>query len=495
MNTMTDRLVSYDPRTGQPIGEVSVTPVEEMASVAERSRKAFDQWSGLTFDQRKHHLRDLKKTILARGEEIAEVVSSETGKPIEDAYPLDVLTALSVVDHYSRRAHKYLEPRKASTWPYISTRAWTVFEPRGVAGVISPWNYPFFLSMIPVATALAAGCSVILKPSEKTPLTGRHIGEIAEAAGLPPDLVQVVQGQGQVGQALIDEVDIVAFIGSTVVGKKVAEAAARRLIPAVLELGGKDPMLVLEDANLHQAARASVWSAMLNAGQTCVSVERVYVVDAVYDRFMDELATAMSGVESGTGTRRDIGPLIDSNQFQLVRTHIDDALAKGARLVHGGDQVEASGGYYLEPTVLADVDHTMSVMQEETFGPVMAVMRVPDEATAVAMANDTRFGLHAMVWSGNGDRARRVASSLKSGTVAINDAAVNFVMPTVPFGGTGESGLGVALGPEGIRAYCVAKGVTTARFRRPTTAILGARFPRRRGLGYWKALGRSLYRW
>jgi acyl-CoA reductase-like NAD-dependent aldehyde dehydrogenase len=492
---MTDRLVSYDPRTRQPVGEVAVTSPAEMPAAVERSRKAFEVWSALPFSERKRLLIAFKKTVLARGEEIAEVVSAETGKPVVDAYPLDVLTALSVIDHYARKAHKYLRPRRAGTWPYISTKAWTTYQPRGVAGVISPWNYPFFLSMIPAVTALAAGCSVVLKPSEKTPLTGQLIGDLATSAGLPPDLVQVVQGEGDVGQAVVENVDVVAFIGSTAVGRKVAETAARRLIPAILELGGNDPIVVLEDANLRQAARAAVWSGMLNGGQTCVSVERVYVVDQVHDRFMEELGTAMKGVQVGGDSSRDIGPMIDRRQAEMVTGLVDDAVAHGARVIHGGRSVESEGGYYYEPTILADVEHAMPIMQDETFGPVLAVVRVPDEETAIGLANDSRFGLHATVWSKDRDRASRVASRLRSGTVAINDAAVNFVMPTLPFGGIGESGVGVAFGAEGIRSYCVAQGVTAARFRIPTTAILGARFPRRRGLAYWKTLARALFRW
>lgn len=492
---MTDRLVSHDPRTGQPVGDVARTPAAEVASVVERSRKAFHVWSGLSFDDRKDHLLRFKRLILDRGEEIARTVSVETGKAIVDSYPLDVITTLNTLDHYARNAKRYLEPRKAKTWPYVSTKAWTLFQPRGVAGVISPWNYPFFLSMIPTATALAAGCSVVLKPSEKTPLTGQLLGELAAESGLPPDLVQVVQGEADVGEAIIENVDVVAFIGSTAVGRKVAESAARRLIPAILELGGKDPIVVLDDANLRQAARAAVWSGMLNAGQTCVSVERVYVLDSVYDDFMVELADAVNGVDAASDTKRDIGPLIDQGQFEKVSRQVDDAVANGASVLHGGKPVHGNGGYYMAPTVLTGVDHSMSIMQEETFGPVISVMRVPDEDTAVSLANDTRYGLHATVWSKNRSRAARVASRIDSGTVAINDAAMNFVMPTLPFGGANDSGLGVAFGPEGIRAYCTAKGITAARFGVPTTAILGARFPRRRSLTYWKALARALFRW
>lgn len=492
---MAERLVSYDPRNLQPVGDVETTSPGEIQGIVERSRKAFRTWSALGFDERKQHLLTFKRTILARGEEVAEMVSRETGKPTSDAYPFDVLTSLNLIDHYARNARKYLKPRKAGTWPYVSTQGWVQYEPRGVAGVISPWNYPFFLSIIPTVSALAAGCSVILKPSERTPLTGQLLGELAEEAGLPTDLIQVVQGGGEVGAALVDHVDIIAFTGSSAVGRKVAEAAARRLIPAVLELGGKDPLIVLEDADLRQAARAAVWGGMVNAGQTCTSTERIYVVDAVHDEFMVELDKALEGVSAATGDRKDIGPLIDDRQYEHVRRQIDEAVAAGARLLRGGRTLEGPGGHYIEPTVLTDVDNSMPIMQDETFGPVIAVTRVPDEDTAVELANDTRYGLHATVWSKNRARAARIASRLRSGTVAINDTAVNFVMTTMPFGGVGESGLGSAFGEEGIRSYCIAKGITRARTPLPTTALLGVRFPRRRGMAYWKGLARALFRW
>lgn len=493
--SMTARLTSFDPRNLEVVGDVPVTPIDEVAAVVERSRKAFEVWSSIPPSGRKELLKSFKRVVLDRGEEIARVVAAETGKPVADAYAFDVLTSLTLMDHYVRKAEKYLKPRRASTWPYISTRAWTEYHPRGVAGVISPWNYPFFLSMIPLFTALSAGCSVVLKPSEKSPLTGDLIPELAAAAGLPPDLVQVVHGEGEVGAALVEEVDVIAFTGSTAVGRKVAEAAGRRLIPAILELGGKDPILVLDDADLRKTARAAAWSGMLNAGQTCVSVERVYVVDSVYDRFMAELHRSVDEITVATDCHRDIGPLIDRTQFEIIESQVADALAGGARAVKGGSGPEGVEGNYFRPTLLVDVNHEMSIMREETFGPVLSVMRVPDQETALEMANDTSYGLHASIWGRDRTRLTDLASRIRSGTVAINDVAINFIMPTLPFGGMGDSGLGVAFGAEGIRSFCHAKGITASRLPIPTSELLGARLPRRRGLRYWKALGRLLFRW
>lgn len=491
-----EKLVSHDPRTMEPVGEVALTPVEEVPAVMERSRKAQQGWATLTHEQRRRHLKHYKKVILDRGEKIAALVSSETGKPLVDAYSTDVLTSLSVMDHYVRRAERYLKERHASSWPFLSTKGWTEYHPRGVAAVISPWNYPFFLPMIPIATALSAGCSVVLKPSEITPLTGQLIADLATDSGLPPDLIQVIHGAGDVGSALIDSgPDVIAFTGSTRVGKLVAEQAARALTPVVLELGGNDAMAVLDDADLAEAARGAVWGGMINAGQTCVAVERLYVVDSVYDRFLSELELNFDTVASASDDRHEIGPIIHEPQVEVIERHVADAVSKGARVLRGGRRMEGTGGIYYEPTLMVDVDHTMVIMQEETFGPVLPVARVPDEATALAMVNDTRFGLHGSVWTRDKKRGERFASSFKSGTVAINDVAVNFIVPGISFGGIGESGSGVNFGPDGIRAFCYPKSITSSRLPRATLSLLGARFPRRRGMGYWKTLAKALFRW
>jgi acyl-CoA reductase-like NAD-dependent aldehyde dehydrogenase len=493
---MTEMLTSHDPRTGEPVGEVPITPPEEVPAVVERSRKAFADWSALSHRERRAHLKEFKKLVLAEGQRIAEMVRAEAGKPLIEAYSLDVVTALTVMDYYIRKAEKLLRPRKGGSWPFVSTGGWTEYHPRGVAGVITPWNYPFFLTMIPTITALSAGCTVVLKPSEVTPLTGQLLVDLADQAGLPPDVIQVVHGDGRTGAALAEsEVDVISFTGSTKVGKLVAAEAAKRLTPVVLELGGNDAMVVLEDADLRQTARAAVWGGMVNAGQTCIAVERLYVVDSVYDEFLTELTKAFDGVAIATEDKRDIGPIIHSPQLDVIEAHVRDAIDKGARAVRGGKRAETEAGIYYEPTLLVDVDHTMDIVKDETFGPVIPVMRVSDEADALRLANDTRFGLHGSVWSGNRRRAERFASRMKSGTVAVNDVGINFVVPTVSFGGIGDSGYGSNFGEDGIRTtYCYAKSITKARLPMPTSRILGAWHPRR-GLRYWKALARTLFRW
>ena len=493
---MTDMLTSYDPRTELPVGEVPITSPEEVAAVVERSRKAFAEWKSLSGKERQTILKRYKHVVLAESDRIAEVVRSETGKPLVEAYSTDVVTALTVMDYYIRNAERLLRPRRGRSWPFITTKGWTEYHPRGVAGIISPWNYPFFLAMIPVITALSAGCSVVLKPSEITPLTGQLFADLADQAGLPPDLLQVIHGDGATGAALAESpVDVVSFTGSTKVGKLVAAETAKRLTPLILELGGNDAMVVLEDADLKQTARAAVWGAMLNAGQACISVERLYVVDSVFDEFLQEVEGAFDRVAVATDDKREIGPIINPPQLDIIEAHVADAVGKGARVLRGGKRALTDSGIYYEPTLLVDVDHSMEIVQDETFGPVLPVIRVADENAALTMANDTRFGLHGSVWSRNQGRAARFASRMKSGTVAVNDVAVNFIVPTVSFGGIGDSGYGSNFGEDGIRTtFCYPKSITAARTKWPTLRILGAWHPRR-GMGFWRAIAKLLYRW
>jgi acyl-CoA reductase-like NAD-dependent aldehyde dehydrogenase len=329
-----------------------------------------------------------------------------------------------------------------------------------------------------------------------TPLAGQLLADLAVEAGLPDGVLQVIHGDGETGAALAEsEVDVIAFTGSTRVGKLVAAEAAKRLTPIILELGGNDAMVVLDDADVKQATQAALWGGMVNAGQICVAVERLYVVDSVYDQFLGELEKAFDRVAVATEDKRDIGPIINPPQLAIIESHLRDAVEKGARVLRGGKRAETETGIYFEPTLMVDVDHNMEIVKDETFGPVLPVIRVPDEQTALRLANDTRFGLHGSVWSGNRRRAEGFASRMKSGTVAINDVGINFVVPTVSFGGIGDSGYGSNFGEDGIRTtYCYAKSITKARLPIATGKLLGAWHPRR-GIGFWKALARVLFRW
>jgi acyl-CoA reductase-like NAD-dependent aldehyde dehydrogenase len=454
------------------------------------AREAFLTWSALGAAERSVGLRALRRTVSRRADRIAEVVCRETGKPRVDAVLAEAMHAAAHADWLARHASAALARRKVSPWPLYSKAAWVEYQPRGVAAVIAPWNYPFLLPFLATATALAAGCAVVLKPSEVAPASGELVAELVAAAGLPDGLVQVLHGGPDAGAALVSAgVDVVAVTGSPSTGRQVAALAAERLTPVILELGGKDPMLVLDDADPGRAARAAVWGACFNAGQSCVAVERVYAVDEVYDRFVAELDRAFDGVRAGGGGSRDIGPIIHAPQLDVIEGQVKEAVALGATLRRGGRR-SGEGGRFFEPTLLTEVDHGMSVMREETFGPVLPVMRVPDEATAIRLANDSRFGLHASVWTADAERARRVAGRLRAGAVAINDCLVNYAMPGLEFGGVGDSGYGRQGGVEGLRAYCFTRSITWSRMT-PRRELQW--FPRRLGAGTWKRAIRLLY--
>jgi acyl-CoA reductase-like NAD-dependent aldehyde dehydrogenase len=459
------------------------------AAVA-RAREASTAWGALSPSEREPALRALRRTISRRADRIADVVCRETGKPRVDAVLAEAMHAAAHVDWLARHAARALAPRKVSPWPLYSKAAWVEYQPRGVAAVVAPWNYPFLLPFLATASALAAGCTVVLKPSEVAPASGELVAELVAEAGLLDGVVQVLHGGPAVGAALVHAgVDVVAVTGSSATGRRVAALAAQRLVPVIMELGGKDPMIVLEDADLGRAARGAVWGACFNAGQSCVAVERVYVVDEVHDRFVGELERAFEGVRAGGGGARDIGPIIHPPQLEVIERQVGDAVAGGATLRRGGHRT-GEGGRWFEPTLLTEVDHGMAVMREETFGPVLPVMRVPDEAAAVRLANDSPFGLQASVWTADAPRARRVASSLRAGAVAINDCLVNYAMPGLEFGGVGDSGYGRQGGVDGLRAYCWSKSVTLSRLT-PRRELQW--FPRRLGPRTWKRALRLLY--
>jgi acyl-CoA reductase-like NAD-dependent aldehyde dehydrogenase len=329
------------------------------------------------------------------------------------------------------------------------------YRPVGLVGVIGPWNYPLTNSFGDCIPALAAGNAVILKPSHVTPLTSLLMAEGMREAGLPEGLLQIAVGRGDVGAALIDEADMVMFTGSTETGRKIMERAARTLTPVSLELGGKDPMIVLADADLERAANAAVYYSMQNGGQTCISIERAYVEAPVYDQFVtrvaDKVRALRQGPPGGPGSV-DVGAITHPPQLDIVRRHVEEARAAGARVVAGGNASETRGRYF-EPTVLADVDQAMSCIAEETFGPTLPIVRVSDEDEAVRLANDSRYGLAASVWTKDIARGEAIAGRLESGAVCVNDAQLNYLVLELPMGGWKESGLGVRHGAAGIRKY------------------------------------------
>lgn len=494
MNDPAARTITItNPITGEEVGTVAAVDPAEVAAVVGKSREAFATWGVIAPRDRKPYLRAFTRTLLHNMDRVADVLVTETGKHRGDALA-EVTAALTAMDYVARTVHKALRPKKGGAWPFPMTRGWTEYHPMGVAGVISPWNYPFYLPMLSVIQALGAGCTVVLKPSEVAPHSGAIIADLALEAGLPDGVVTVIHGYGDTGAALVEAADVIAFTGSSETGKLIAAEAVSTLKPLILELGGNDAMIVLEDADIRDAARAATTFATFNAGQTCVGVERVYVVDEVYDEFLHEATKAMTRLNAGRRNAADIGPMIDRRQIDIVESHVRDAVSKGATVAFGGNRIETAHAVYYEPTIVLDVDHTMDLMREETFGPVLPIMRVPDEVTALHLANDSRYGLHGSVWTKDKRRGERIASRMRTGTVAINDHLVNFFYPSIKLGGIGDSGIGGVMGEDGIRAFCVHKSITEARFT-PTTKLMGAWLPRKVGPRYWKLLSRALFGW
>ncbi len=457
-----------DPATGATVARVAVVEPDAVAELVARARRAQPGWEALGFDGRAAVLNRCRKWITANSERVIDTIVSETGKAYEDALMAEIGYAEGALAFWAANAEKYLAEEKVKTSsPFAKGRKLIVrYAPVGVVGVIGPWNYPLTNSFGDCIPALAAGNAVLLKPSEVTPLTSMLMGEMLRECGLPEDVYQVVPGYGETAQALIDEVDFVMFTGSTATGKKVMARAAETLTPVALELGGKDPMIVCADADLERAANAAVHYSMQNAGQTCISTERVYAEEPIYEEFVSLVADKVNGLRQGRAAgpgSTDLGPMIHPPQSDVVERHVTDAVGKGARVLTGGNRRD-DGGHWFEPTVLVDVDHTMDCMREETFGPTVPIMRVADADEAVRLSNDTPYGLQASVWTKDARKGERLARRIEAGVVTVNDAQVNYVALELPMGGWKQSGLGSRHGADGIRKYTKKQTVLVTRF-------------------------------
>jgi acyl-CoA reductase-like NAD-dependent aldehyde dehydrogenase len=448
-----------NPATGEVIAHVPDTTAEQVAELARAARAAQPAWEALGFDGRARILRRAQKWVVDHSERVIQTIVSETGKTYEDALLAELMYAANAFGFWAKHAPSYLaDQRVKSAAPLLKGKRMVVrYRPIGLVGVIGPWNYPLTNSFGDAIPALAAGNAVILKPSEVTPLTSLLMADALRECGVPDGVFAVATGRGVTGAALVDEVDMIMFTGSTATGKKVMARAAETLTPVSLELGGKDPLVVLADADVERAANAAVYYAMLNAGQTCVSVERAYVEAPVYDEFVakvTEKARALrNGRSTGPGTA-DVGSVTFPGQVEIVERHVRDALDKGARVVVGGERGhDGQGGYWFEPTVLVDVDHTMECMREETFGPTLPIMKVADAEEAIRLANDSPYGLGGAVFSKDVARGEAVARRIEAGAVCVNDSNVNYTALELPMGGTKASGLGSRHGADGIRKY------------------------------------------
>jgi acyl-CoA reductase-like NAD-dependent aldehyde dehydrogenase len=455
-----------NPASGERIAEVPVDPPAAVAEKAARLRASQAEWEALGVEGRYRWLGRLRDWLLDNEDRVADTMQAETGKVRAEATG-EVLYLADLINFYGARAAGFVAEQKVRPHTLLMApkKQRIRYRPHPLVGVIGPWNFPLVLSLGDAIPALQAGAAVLLKPSELTPLSlSEVIAAWREEIG-GPDVLDLVNGTGRTGEALVDTVDFLQFTGSDRTGRAVMERAARTLTPVSLELGGKDAMIVLADADLERAANAARYGAMMNSGQVCISVERIYVEEPVYDEFVARLVEAVRELRQGTDGREfgaDVGAMASPAQTAIVEAQITDALAAGARALTGGGR-SGAGGDYFEPTVLVDVDPTMKVMRDESFGPLVSVVSVRDEEEAVRLANDTRYGLAGSVF-GEAKRAVRVAGRLECGAVSVNDVIFNPLLPSLPFGGWKQSGIGTRFGEAGIRKYCRTESLVVTRF-------------------------------
>ncbi|HET9500890.1 MAG TPA: succinic semialdehyde dehydrogenase [Marmoricola sp.] len=461
---LTDRIVSttgtsvptHAPSSGQPLAMIPQSSADDVAEAFARARVAQQAWKRVPLDERAAILLRLHDLVLDRQAEILDLICAESGKARKHAFDEPLHIALTA-RYYARTAHEHLDTERRIGVLPVLTRAEVNYVPKGVVGIISPWNYPFTMALCDGLPALLAGNAVVTKPDAQTMLSALLGAQLLEEAGFPRDLWNVVAGPGaEIGTPMIERSDYVCFTGSTATGKLIAQQCADRLIGCSLELGGKNPILVLRDADLDKAAEGAVRACFSNAGQLCVSMERMFVADQVYDRFKDKFVarTKAMNLSADGGWGSDMGSLISADQLATVTAHVEDAVAKGATVLAGGRARPDLGPYYYEPTILEGVTPEMTCFGHETFGPVISLYRFHDEADAIARANDGNYGLNGSIYSRDTKRARIIARQVKCGTVNVNEAfAATFASIDTPMGGMRESGMGRRQGAEGIHRY------------------------------------------
>jgi succinate-semialdehyde dehydrogenase/glutarate-semialdehyde dehydrogenase len=437
------------------------TTAEDVRAIVARARAAQAAWAAQPVERRARVARRALDVLLARQERFLDVICEDTGRSRMESLMMEVLPACDALSFYARRAGEMLADRKVAMHFLRMKKLLVTYKPLGVVGVITPWNGPFILGLNPTVQALLAGNAVVVKPSEVTPRAGRLVFDLFAEAGLPADLLTVIDGDGSTGAALIESgVDKISFTGSPGTGRKVGEACGRNLIPCTLELGGKDAMIVCADADLERAAGGAVFGAFFNAGQYCCSTERVYAVEPIADELTRRVVDKARALRLGTRGEFDLGPMTWPRQLEIVERHVEDARARGAKILCGGQRQ----GRFFQPTVLTDVTHEMLIMREETFGPVLPIMRVRDEEEAVRLANDSPYGLSGTVWTRDPARGVALARRLDTGSVCINDSSVTYGALEAPFGGRKHSGVGQVNGEAALRGFCFAQPIVIDRF-------------------------------
>jgi acyl-CoA reductase-like NAD-dependent aldehyde dehydrogenase len=462
-----DKIEVRNPATLAKIAELEVASPADVAEAVARARTAQALWQTTSFAHRAQLLYRLRDILLDEQEKLADVLTAETGRPRAEANGNELFYLCDAIGVWAKKSAAYLKPQKITPhFPLMKAKkVISSYAPRGVIGIISPWNFPLTLTLGEALPALMAGNAVVIKPSELTPLSALFGAEMASTAGFPKHLIQIVMGHAATAEALVDHADMINFTGSVAAGRQVMKRAAERLIPVSLELGGKDPMVVLKDADLERAAGACVWGALMNSGQACTSIERVYVEAPIYDAFVERVCAKTRAVRQGPSAETvEIGSMTSEAQLEKVCMQVQDAIQHGAKVLVGGKRNTRYPGLYFEPTVLIDVNHEMSIMRDETFGPVIPIMKVSNASEAARLANDSPYGLGASIFSRNRDAASVLAEQIEVGAVCINDSLVNYIIPDTPMGGVKESGFGYRHGMEGIRKYCRQKTIVTDRF-------------------------------
>ncbi len=462
----TTTIVSVNPATLENLGEVEVFSKSQVEETVRKARKAFEMWSQTTIRERIECIVKAKNYLIENSHIFAEFITKENGKPLIEAISADILPVMDLMDHYIKNSHEIPQKENISLgkWSLLNKSSYIEYVPLGIIAIISPWNFPFSIPMGQIVTAIITGNTVVLKPSEHTPLIALQMEKIFKHAGLPEGVFNVITGFGETGSNLVSsKVNKIIFTGSVATGKKIMAQASENLTPLVLELGGKDPMLVLKDAPLSYTTSGAVWGAFTNSGQVCASIERVYVHEDIADEFIYEVVRKTKQLKQGFGIDKDneIGPMISLDQMNIVIDHVESAKSQGAKILTGGERVADLKGYFYKPTVLTNVDHSFKIVKEETFGPIMPIMTYKNEEEMIKTANDCKYGLSASIWTSDIEKAQRIASIIEAGTVTINDCLSSFALCQTPWGGGKESGIGRTHGKLGMMEFLEPRHIHT----------------------------------
>ncbi|OBI50871.1 succinic semialdehyde dehydrogenase [Mycobacterium kyorinense] len=452
--------------TGEPLGRVPHCSAADVAAAASRARAVQRDWAARPIGERAAVLLRFHDLVLARQDEVLDLLQLENGKARRHAFE-EVIDVCLTARYYAHTAEEYLKPKRRQGVQLVLTEVWEHHHPKGLVGIISPWNYPLTLGISDAIPAIVAGNAVLAKPDDRTPFSALWAVSLLEEAGMPKGLVQLVTGPGsELGTPIIEQADFLMFTGSTSTGRHVAKQAAERLIDCSMELGGKNALLVLDDADVSRAAAGAVRAAFSNAGQLCISIERIYVAKPLWEDFVGAFvkATKAMTLSGALDYSADMGSLISETQLQTVTDHVNDAVAKGATALAGGRARPDIGPYFYEPTILTDVREGMDAFADETFGPVVSLYPVESEREAIDKANDSDFGLNFAVWTNDAARGRRVAAQLQAGTVNVNGAyAAAWASVDAPMGGMKDSGIGRRHGEHGILKYTESQTIATER--------------------------------